>query len=330
VNCGSAFLILGLITAGSSQTPTPRDAIPAILEAFEHYPIVALGENHRHQQIHDFIVSLVTASNFPDRVNDIVVEFGAARYQGLMDSYIAGEAVPPDQLCKVWRDTVNILVWDAPVYRRFFETVRGVNQRLPQPRRLRVLHGDPDFDWRQVHTRQQWERIARQRDAHAAEVVEKEVLARHRRALLIFGGGHLNREGAYNRADRKPQTKFNLTELIEKKHQGTVFVIWPHTGNWGAITGVDARLASWQAPALALFKGTWLGATAIGEPGTSPRMQDLADAFLYLGSVASETYSKPPDTLYADPVYLRELLRRDGIQGGFNRAELRRIQERHK
>jgi hypothetical protein len=325
VNCSSAFLILALTTAGSSQTPTPRDAVSAILEVFEHYPIVAIGEDHRHQQIHDFIVSLVTASNFPGRVNDIVVEFGAARYQGLMDRYIAGETVSLDQLRQVWRDTVNILVWDAPIYQRFFETVRSVNQRLPQSRRLRVLLGDPDFDWRQVHTRRQWERIARQRDAHAWQVVENEVFVKHRRALLVFGSGHLNREGAYDRVDRKPQTKFNLTETIEKNHPRTVFVIWPHTGNWGAITEVDARLASWPAPALALLKGTWLGATAIGEPGTSPPMQELADALLYLGTVASERYSKPPDTLYADPAYLRELLRRDRIQGGFNRTELQRL-----
>ena len=325
MNCCRLCLILSLIAAGRSQPPAPRAAIPAILGAFEHYPIVALGEDHRHQQIHDFIVSLVSAANFPDHVNDIVVEFGAARYQGLMDRYIAGEAVSLDQLRQVWRDTVNILVWDAPVYQRFFETVRTVNQRSPSRKQLRVLLGDPEFDWRQVHTRQQWERIVRQRDAHPTEVVEKEVLAKHRHALLVYGSSHLNREGAYDRVDRKPQTKFNLTETIEKNRPGTVFVIWPHTGNWGAITQVDARLASWRAPALALLKGTWLGATAIGEPGTSPTMQELADALLYLGPVASETYSKPPDTLYADPAYLRELLRRDRIQGGFDRTELQRL-----
>ena len=119
----------------SSQTlpprePLTRDAIPAILATFERYPIVALGENHRNQQIHDFLVSLVSSSDFPNYVNDIIVEFGAARYQGLMNRYIAGEDLPLDQVRWAWRDTVNILVWDAPVYQRFFESVRAVNQKL--------------------------------------------------------------------------------------------------------------------------------------------------------------------------------------------------------
>jgi hypothetical protein len=54
-------------------------------------------------------------------------------------------------------------------------------------------------------------------------------------------------------------------------------------------------------------------------------MQELADGFLYLGKAASQTISKPDDAMYADPAYLGELLRRDRIQGGFNRTELQRL-----
>jgi hypothetical protein len=156
-----------------NRAPQPRAAVAAILGTFEQYPIVALGEVHRNQQFHDFVVSLVNAPDFPNRVNDIVVEFGAARYQQLVDGYIAGEAVPLDQLRRVWRDTVNILVWDAPVYQRFFETVRAVNRQTPAPKRLRILLGDPEFDWAQVQTKEDWEHLAGQRDSHALAVIEK-------------------------------------------------------------------------------------------------------------------------------------------------------------
>lgn len=309
----------------AARDPVPRDAVPAILDTFERYPIVAIGEDHRIRQIHDFIVSLVNAPDFPNRVNDIVVEFGAARYQELMDRYIAGEAIPLDQLRRVWRDAVNILVWDAPVYQRFFETVRAVNQKTPQRRRLRVLLGEPVFDWSQVQTRAQWERLALQRDSHALQVVEKEVLEKGHRALLLFGRGHVMRESAYDRNGGESKEKLNLTESLEKNHPGSVFAIWTHTGNWGEISEADARLASWPAPGLALLKGTWLGLTAVGERGNSPAMQELADGLLYLGPVRLQTLSKPSDALYADPSYLGELLRRDRIQGGHNKSELQRL-----
>lgn len=316
--------------ATSRQTPAgpeplPRAAVPAILNSFERYPIVALGEEHRNQQIHDFIVSLVNTSDFPNHVNDIVVEFGAARYQDLVDRYIAGEAIPLDQLCHVWRDTVNILVWDAPVYQRFFETVRAVNQRIPERKRLRVLLADPIFDWRQVQSNQEWERLAVQRDSHALAVVEKEVLEKGRRALLVFGTGHVMRERAYYSHGRNSQKRPNLTDLLDRIHPGTVFAIWPHTGSWGEISAADGRLASWPAPSLALLKGTWLGRAGVGEPGKRPRMQELADALLYLGSAKLQTESRPSDAVYADPIYLGELLRRDRIQGEHNKSELQRI-----
>src|SRR5204863_3979203 len=133
-----------------------------------------------------------------------------------------------------------------------------------------------------------------------------------RRALLIFGSGHLMRESAYGRSGRSSREKPNVTELLEKEHPGSVFAIWPHSGNWGEVSKADSRLRSWPVPALASLAGTWLGQTTVGPRGT-PRMQELADALLYLGPIASLSQSKPADTLYADPSYLTELLRRDRI-----------------
>ena len=186
------------------------------------------------------------------------------------------------------------------------------------------------FDWTQVRTKEEWERLAAQRDAHAFAVVEKEVLAKGRRALLVFGSSHLVREGAYARADRKPQTSYNLTELLERKHPGSVFAIWVHSGDWGAISTMDERLAPLPKPCLIRLRDTWLGRVAVGEPGTSPMMADLADALLYLGPGASQTESEPADAVYDDPAYFDELRRRDSIQGGFNRSELDRLAKKRR
>ena len=40
-------------------------------------------------------------------VNDIVVEFGNARYQDVMDRFVRGEEVPPEALRRVWEDTTQ-------------------------------------------------------------------------------------------------------------------------------------------------------------------------------------------------------------------------------
>lgn len=89
---------------------------------------------------------------------------------------------------------------------------------------------------------------------------------------------------------------------------------------------LDARLARWRAPALARLQGTWLGDVSVGPPTDTPRLEDLADAFLYLGPTSSLTTSMPRPEIYCDTAYLRELLRRDAIQGGANAAQLQRFE----
>ena len=126
---------------------------------------------------------------------------------------------------------------------------------------------------------------------------------------------------------RRARVMFKLTELLERAHPGGVFAIWAHSGDWGEISAVDPRLARLPKPGLVRLRDTWLGRLAVGMPGTPPTMEELADGFLYLGAAASQTQSRPPDSVYADRAYLLELLRRDRIQGGFNRVELRRLRE---
>jgi hypothetical protein len=309
----------------TATEPRPQNAVRSILRAFDKYGIVALGEVHRNQQVHDFILSLARDPSFPGKVNDIVVEFGNARYQDLMDRYISGEAVSPGELRKIWRDTVNILVWDAPVYERFFAAIRALNRGLPEGKRLRVLLGDPPFDWNEIQSKEEWERLVPRRDPHAAKVIEEEVLAKNHKALLIFGAQHLMRSSAYNRFSSKPQ-ELNLAEILDQRHPGATLLIWPHTSGY-LISELEPRFASWPKLSLAFVKGTWLGTVHIGEPTNSPKLEQLTDAFLYLGPVRSLKDSRPSPTLYSDDAYFHELVRRDKIQGGFNRLELEELKK---
>jgi hypothetical protein len=305
--------------SGAINDPEPHDAVVSVLAAFDRYDLVALGEFHRNQNEHDFVLSLIRSADFPMKVNDIVVEFGNARYQSMMDRYIDGADVPSRELRRAWRDTVNILVWDAPVYERFFSVVREVNQHLPKSRHIRVLLGDPAFDWDQIQTKDQWEEVAAQRDEHAAEVIIKEVVQKRRKALLIYGSPHVTREGAYLRFGGKVHTP-SLTEMLEQTYAQRVFAIWPQIAGWGEVGASYGRLVGWRPPAIALIKGTWLGELTLG----GPHFEELADAFLYLGPVPTLRQSVPPEEIYQDASYVAELERRDRIQGGFNRDEVQR------
>jgi hypothetical protein len=251
------------------------------------------------QEQHDFLLDLIRHPDFPRKVDAIVVEFAGAHHQADLDRYVADEDLPASQVRAIWRDTTQVIVWDAPVYERFFAAVREVNRGLPPGRRLRVLAGDPPIDWGEVRGREDLP----DRKAHFAGVVLREVLGKGRKALLIAGTAHLDRLYApHNEAGR-----------IERARPGSLYTILPHVATFPEGSGLEARLAGWPRPALAEVRGTWLGAVEVLE---GKRLEQGWDALLYLGPARELTLSRPPAALYRDEGYLGELDRRNRVLHG--------------
>lgn len=102
----------------AQNPPGDPSAVPAadyLVDAFDRFPLVAFSEpRHGAGGTREFLTSLVRHLRFAGTVNDIVVEFGNARYQHLADRYIAGERVAHDQLKQIWENaTVASGVWTA-------------------------------------------------------------------------------------------------------------------------------------------------------------------------------------------------------------------------
>jgi hypothetical protein len=169
--------------------------VQGILKLFETYRIVMFGEIHECRQEYDLLRKLISAPEFSERVNDIVMEFGNGRYQDMVDRYISGENVPVEQVQGAWRDTVGSVGPVSPVYGEFYAAVRAFNLKLPRERRIRVLLGDPPIDWSRVQRIEDVAYFLPFRDQFYASVVRYQVLAKGRRALLVMGEGHFRRNG---------------------------------------------------------------------------------------------------------------------------------------
>jgi len=129
--------------------PTASPAVDAIMGAFQSHAIVGMlnnegADNHDLAQQHDFYAALVRDPRFASEVSNVVVEFGAASAQGIMDRYVNGENVPYTELRKVWSDTLG---WSPPPvnlgYVNLFAQVRAVNLALPPVQRIHVWLGEP-------------------------------------------------------------------------------------------------------------------------------------------------------------------------------------------
>lgn len=313
-----------------SVTPVGRELADTVLGAFTRHRLVGIGESHDLQDHHDALQMLLTDPRLPEVVDDIVVEFGNARYQDTMDRFIAGQPVADADLRTVWRNTTQSPheTWDAPVYEQFYRTVRAVNRALPAGRQIRVLLGDPPIDWPAVTD---GSRIAARRDAHAASVVEQQVLAKGHRALLCYGAAHLVHPPLGPRLRMPP----SLASIIERQTGDRTYTIKDLVPSAGDDGGLAAQLSQYPRGAVIPAAGTWLGSADAGlffhviffgpdgakvNPFRGVPLGSLLDAGLYLGQPEDLTASRPNPAIYLDPAYWQELQRRNALLG--NRVNL--------
>lgn len=331
--CGIIAVLLVLMLTGAyaqtqqaetkSADPLTQPAISAILAAFDKYEVVAMPQGHGMQDLNDFVFSLIRNPAFPEKVNDIVFESGNSLYQPILDRYIAGEEVPFTEVQKVWRKMGQPAAGASAFVEQFYPLVRALNQKLPPQRRLRVLAGDPPIDWDQIKSFDDVIRLVH-RDEGIASVMEKEVLSKHRKALMLFGTFHLFHS-----------VGGSAVSIYEKDYPNLTFVI-SELGVFDTDlpTLSSSRLATWPMPSLALAKGTWLGALDLGHfipPGTRvdqdcnvhhdfPKslqkpIEELVDAFLYLGPQDLRLREKIPADIALDASYRAEFQRGAAMYG---------------
>jgi len=304
----------------------------AILSAFDQYEVVGIPEAHGMKDVDDFILSLIRSTEFPEKVNDIAVECGNSLYQPLLDKYIAGDYVPFSDVQKVWRDTTQPMCGMSGFFEQFFPLMRAINQRLPPEKRIRVLAGDPPVDWGKVKAFGDVGKFG-SRDASIASVMEKEVLSKHRKALMLFGSMHLF------------HTIGTAVSIYEKDYPHVTFVITEHMiFDSDTSDSMNAPFARWPVPSLVLIKGTWLGALDVGQfwppevkmdqncnveyvypKELEKPLEELADAVLYLGPRNLSLKESIPADIALDEDYMMELQRRTVFQ--FHGATARTIRE---
>jgi hypothetical protein len=312
--------------AGSEATPEP--AIPAILAAFDKYEIVAMPEAHGMKDVDDFILSLIRNPTFSEKVNDIAVECGNSLYQPILDRYIAGADVPFTEVRKVWRNTTQTMCGTSGFFEQFFPLVRAINQKLPPGRHLRVLAGDPPIDWDHVKTSEDAMKFF-DREPNIVSVMEKEVLSKHRKALMLFGTFHLLHGHGEGEGDRE------AVSIYERDYPNLTFVISDlGTFETDLVDLSSSRFGTWPVPSLARTKGTWLGALYLDHflpPGITvdqdcnassefPKslqkpVSDLVDALLYLGPQNLRLNEQMPADVGLDLDYRIELQRREALTG---------------
>jgi hypothetical protein len=186
-----------------------------------------------------------------------VVMFSEIRHSGQEYEWLSKLVKTPE-----FANEVNDIVLESgnPIYRKTLEqAVHEANLQRPGKPGIRLL-------------------TVGARDQQYAQLVKKEVLAKHRHALLIMAAGHFLR-GHDQPLDRellaagaKPYVVALGTNVIDSRGD------------------VDKRFDSWPSPVITPLSGNWVGALPAqpvisgGHAAATPlTLADQADALLYVG-----------------------------------------------
>jgi hypothetical protein len=310
----------------AASPPKVTDAFDGIFAAFRDHPLVAIGDVHGLAQEQDFYAALIRDPRFAQEVGNVVLETGGAAQQDTVDRYVGGDQIPYSQLRKVWTDVVG---WNPTVTYvglvNVYATIRAVDQALPPENRIKVWLGEPSIDWSKIKTRTDWIPLLRQRDTHAAELIEREILSKGKKALIIYGTGHF-----------AVSPDNDLGALIERQHPQALFVVMPYAGYFEKSCAVqfERNVRNWPMPALiSPIRGSSLESrilprgcnTSTPAPNPTPdqqKQQDAenrnevaldADALLYLGPRDQLKRGPGMPDMYLDLDFRAEMERRSQI-----------------
>jgi hypothetical protein len=327
--------------ASGLSPAVPVEPIPAIVDAFRSHAVVTFSDPHGVDQLEAFELSVVSDPRIRGIVNDVVIENGNARYQDLMDKFVRGETVPYPMLRRVWDETTQPQAGITTGVPALYRTIRDVNAKLPPAQQLRVLLGDPPIDWDSVRNRDDYDKWFNQRDTHPADLIQREVLAKKRHALVVYGQlGHTERKNVVANYETEGPAQ-TLISRLERRTGIRAFTIW-----WSLdVAQFQADAVSWPVPSLALIHGTTIGATDFGlfsgntirvavkdgkivpipkEQWRTVKSEDLFDAILYLGGPSAVSSKPLSPSICSDKGYVETRLARMTLIG-LPRRELERL-----
>lgn len=289
----------------SQRNPQVDAAVDGVLDLFQRKSIVALGDVHGLAQEDDFYGDLVRDPQFAEQVGNVVVEFGGAVAQDTIDRYVDGQEVPFAELRRVWSDVVGWVPGESEIvgFVNFYASVRAANAQLPPERRIKVWLGEPKIDWSATHTFRDVAQLLGYRDEHLFGILDRQILQKHKKALVIVGFMHLLTPGGAG----------PLSDKITDAYPNSLAIVVPVAGYFEPACNASllSRMKGWEVPSIATpVEGTWLESRLRIAGCHALLPARTADAVLYLGPPRAFTRSPIEPSLYLDLAYFNEISRR--------------------
>ncbi|PAJ75455.1 hypothetical protein CJF42_04770 [Pseudoalteromonas sp. NBT06-2] len=212
-----------MVVVDSKQIGSVQDPIKVIEQSLKQKKIIGLGEAHWFQKLFNQLSQLILAPEIESLFSDIVVECGNSKHQNLLDDFISGKEVAPEELQSIWLDSIVFPAWLPPQYGDLFYQIRKANFKRTTP--IKVHLTEPSFEWQDIKSKAEFIKINGNRDFALFEYVKKNLLQENKAAIVLVGARHLLKSEVSNRPIK---SHASFGQLMHKNYPDKLLSIWPH------------------------------------------------------------------------------------------------------
>lgn len=299
------FLTVSLHLFGQPKKESIKNGISFIVNKFNKYDLVAIGETHDKREVTDFYIELVSNLEFRKKVDFIVIEMGNHLYQNVLNDYISGKEVDEKDIYKLWRDHTSCMLneSDNTGMIRLLEAIRTINKSSEH--RIRVLAADPNIDWKKIKCVEDFYKFLGQRDEYYAEVVRKYIVDKEKKGFLIMGNSHFNFQRTKHMLENNLHNP--ITSIIDRAKAKLYLlnIMSSSSFPYEKLNGIEKG-------SIVLTSDSWLGELKISSPFIKDKtLKSQTNGIVFLGNKTD--LSSEITTDFNDAQYIKELERRKNL-----------------
>ena len=230
------FVVLASVCFACTVKAANYDYDSQLNKALHANKLVAIGDVHGSEHVVTRLIKYLDEPSNWQQLDDLVVEFGNARYQDLADQYLLSKQnISIDDVRHIWRDTLYFMAWQYDIYEQLVLKLKQLNST--REHKVRLVLAEPAMNW-QTLSKEDWQKLERSRETGYLEAINQHVFAKQRRAILLFGAFHTFKQPVVISTQASP---FNsVITLLEQQKPGSTYTVWPAMKNDGIASSYPA------------------------------------------------------------------------------------------
>ena len=186
-----------------------------MMEVFNKYQLVVMGEVHNRPTYWAFNSELVRDPAFARRVGTIYMEL-PSNHQRNIDRFLAQDTCERELVIRMLRDYRD-LGWPCKSTLDFFVAVWEISQTLPPDKKLRIRLVDMQRPWEKIQKREDWRLYSRVgRDSFMAENILDDLRTKkdERNGFFIVGMRHAMEELHFAEGTPRSSAGWHLKQAL--------------------------------------------------------------------------------------------------------------------